>query len=458
MIELFDYQQPHAERLLHSLHVHGVAKDGSDCGTGKTPVAAWVANEYITSHTVIVCPKILIPAWTQWMECSGVPNFTAVNYEKLRTGNHPLLKRISKKVEGRRKKVEYFVWNLRKNSLIIWDEDHNLAGDNTFNARMSRAATVQGVSQLFLGATSCDGPHKMKALGFALGLHNVVNYEEWAMALGAFRTPFRDLAYRGNPEMLLRLHNLIYGGEPPKGSRIRIADLGDKFPSSQLFTELYEVEHPEHIQRCYDELTEQLERLDEKEADDYDNELTLRLRARQRAELYKVPLLHELVVEHLNEGMSVAVFISFRDSLAALSDKLHAVPHSVIQGGMAPLEQQHMIDQFQQNKVRVILLIDAAGGVGINLHDEDGRFRRVTLVNPTDNPVIFKQVLGRAVRSTGKSPVIQKIVCAKGTAEETVYNNLRTKLHRINVINDADITAHDLDPIGHKKAENFIDV
>ena len=125
--------------------------------------------------------------------------------------------------------------------------------------------------------------------------------------------------------------------------------------------------------------------------------------------------------------------------------------------GGGELPTANALARFQRNEVRVILLIDSAGGVGIDLHDTDGNYRRCTLVNPTDNAVVFKQVLGRAVRATGKSPVIQKIVCAKDTAEENVYNNLRAKLQRIAVINDADISDADLDPIQRdNKMENFI--
>jgi hypothetical protein len=461
MIELFDYQQEHAKTLFNSLSVNGVAKDGSDCGTGKTPVASWVASQYRPDHCVIVCPKILVPSWTEWIEKAGVGHIDVINYEKLRTGNHPLIDRKKLQVYGKRKPVEYFKWKLRPNPLLIWDEDHMISGQNTLNSKMSRAASVQKIPQLYLGATSADGPHKMWALGCALGFHNGSEngFKEWAMEMGCFKNMFRELQYRRSPETLKHLHDAIYGGDTPKGSRIRIKELGDKFPSNQIFTELYRVDESDQIQKCYEELEEELNRLDEKEEVDYDSELTLRLRARQRVELYKLPLIQELIEKHLEEGLSIPVFLSFRDSVFALSERLTkaCINHSVVTGGMKEADQQDMLGQFQRNEVRVIILVDSAGGVGIDLHDTDGAYRRCALVNLSDNPVIFKQTLGRTVRATGKSPVIQKVVCAEGTAEENVYVNLRAKLQRISVINDADISEADLDPIQRKgQDDDFI--
>lgn len=435
-MKLRDYQQPHAEALLNSLRTHGVAKDGSDCGTGKTPVGAWVAKQY-NAPVIVVPPKILIPQWRQWMLEAGVKDFHIINYESLRAGNRELVDRIEVKGSER----DYYFWNLEPGTLIIWDEDHLLGGIDTQNSKLCRAATVQGYPQLFLGATSFTGPDKMQALGFALGLHKVHDFESWCLQNGCRRNQFRKLVFTGNRAVLDSLHEHIYGGENPRGSRIRIADLGDAFPSNSVQCELYKVDNPEHINHCYQTLVDELEDLDFKEEEDYDSELVLRLRARQRAELYKIPLLAELTNEHRRQGYSVVVFLSFRDSVEALCRQLRQ-PVSRITGVNGPVEareREEAMRDFLANRTRVAVCVDSAGGVGIDLDDKTGEAPRVTLVNPSDNSTVFKQVLGRTVRSSTKSAVIQKVVCAEGTMEEVIYTNLKKKLDHISLINDADL-------------------
>lgn len=436
-MKLYDYQIPHADTLLAALQKHGAAKDGSDCGTGKTPVAAHVAAK-LGTPAMVVCPKILIPTWERWMREAGVEHWHVANYEKLRTGNHPYVDR------GKKGRTEYFVWKLRKDTLLIWDEDHALAGQGTLNSRLCIAASAQGYRQLFLGATSVDGPHKLHAMGQALGLHAGANFKEWALSMGCFKDTFRNLSFTGGAKYLDDLHELLYGGATPRGSRMRIAELGDRFPMNTVTADLYTVDNADQIEKCYTELAEQLEALDEKEADDHDSELVLRLRARQRVELYKVPLFVDLIKQHRREGVSVPVFVSFRDTVFALSEKLTAanIKHGVVTGVRDALEtrlREEAIEDFQANRTKVILCIDSAGGVGIDLDDQLGTAPRVPLINPSDSATIFKQVLGRCHRAGSKTPVVQKIVCAQETADEVVYRNLIRKIDRISRINDADL-------------------
>lgn len=440
MVELHDYQKPHARKLLAALRQYGVAKDGSDCGTGKTPVGAWVAAQ-TKRPVLVVCPKIMIGPWTNWLKQAGVSRFQVLNPESLRGGNRPLVSKH--RLPGGSNRY-YFRWELDPETLFLWDEDHTLAGIDTLNSKLSRAATYQRFKQLYIGATTFTGPEKMNALGFAFGLHEVADFMDWCMRNGCHRDRFRRLRFNGSAKVLDELHRHFYGGLLPRGSRMRVADLGELFPANNVVCDCYTVDNAEQIQQCYEDLLEELERLDWKESEDYDSELVLRLRARQRAELYKVPLLYDLTRQHLDAGMSVVVFLSFRDSLEALERKLKGagIESVSITGVSTPSEARQRtinVETFQSNQVRVALAIDSAGGVGIDLDDQDGRYPRAALVNPCDNAVVFKQVLGRCARSSTKSPVLQRIICAEGTAEEYIYDSLSRKVHNISLINDADL-------------------
>jgi len=79
-------QREHAVNLLNSLYINGVACDQSETGTGKSYVAAWIAKN-LNSPVVIVCPKIMIPAWTKVLSYFGIKAHCLINYEKLIRGN-----------------------------------------------------------------------------------------------------------------------------------------------------------------------------------------------------------------------------------------------------------------------------------------------------------------------------------------------------------------------------------
>lgn len=60
---LKEHQQQHARTLLRSLQTCGAAIDASPTGTGKTFVAAWIAEQLADHHIVIVCPTIVRDMW-----------------------------------------------------------------------------------------------------------------------------------------------------------------------------------------------------------------------------------------------------------------------------------------------------------------------------------------------------------------------------------------------------------
>ena len=82
---LYDWQEEHCSKLVNSVKEHGVAKDGSDTGTGKTIVALEVARR-TGLKPFVVCPKSVIPAWKEWMEKFGYDPEHVINYEKLKGG------------------------------------------------------------------------------------------------------------------------------------------------------------------------------------------------------------------------------------------------------------------------------------------------------------------------------------------------------------------------------------
>tara|TARA_R100000808_G_scaffold25022_1_gene60549 strand:+ start:218 stop:1531 length:1314 start_codon:yes stop_codon:yes gene_type:complete len=427
--ELFDWQEAHADRLEDSLRKHGVAKDGSDTGTGKTVVALEVARR-MGMIPFVVCPKTVVSAWVEWYQefFPHMPAAFVLNYEKLRGGKTPFIK----------KKGKGFDWYLKGNILLIFDEDHRCKAPTSLNSKMMQAAARQGYGMLLLGATSCTDPTEMKAIGYALGLHKGKDWWGWCLRNGCERGRFGGLQFNGGAKTLKYLHDAIYG---EKGSRIRVKDLGDAFPESLVVADSYDVSSPEKIDKVYEEMGDELKKLEDREKEDEENALTIQLRARQKVELMKVPVLTELALDAFESGHSVAIFISFRDTLSALEKRLSTEGCSVtsLHGDQDDEERKDAIEEFRTDKARVIVCMTQAGGVGISLHDTEGSFPRVSLISPTFSAIDLKQALGRIHRAGAKSKSVQKIVFAAGTVEEKVCQAVRRKLNNIDLINDDEL-------------------
>ena len=160
------------------------------------------------------------------------------------------------------------------------------------------------------------------------------------------------------------------------------------------------------------------------------------LRARQVSETQKIPSLIEMTEDALEEGRSVVIAVNFNDSITALVKALgKSRKVATIHGGQSSEEREVNIQEFQSNKVHVIVINLRAGGVGVSLHDLHGR-PRTAIISPSWSAVDLKQALGRVWRAGGMSGSVQHILYARGTVEERVATLLQSKLDRLTVFND----------------------
>jgi superfamily II DNA or RNA helicase len=195
------------------------------------------------------------------------------------------------------------------------------------------------------------------------------------------------------------------------------------------------------IQSVYDHMYYELEKLRSRKKEDkkegQGQHLVERLRARQEIELLKIPAFVEMAEDAVEEGMSVAIFLNFEESVKALSERLNI--DCIITGKVSAANREKNRMSFQKGKERIIILNTQAGGESIDLHDEFGNYPRLSLISPTYSAQTLKQVLGRLPRTGAKSKVIQKIVFAAGTVEEEVADRVAAKIENINTINDGDL-------------------
>ena len=429
--KLYEWQEDHCAKLVSSLVCNGAAKDGSDTGTGKTVIALECAKR-LGMVPFVVSPKAVLPSWKEWHAKYWPLNTEpfVFNYEYLRQGKNPYLFRNK----------GYLRWRLNPNKiLLIFDEVHRCKGDKSLNSKMLVAAKAQGIPTLMLSATACANPIEMKAIGYSLGLHDLKSWWSWCLKHGCKKGFFGGLEFNNAKKHLKYLHDSIYR---EKGSRIRIKDLGDKFPETLITADSYEVAEPDEMNNLYEEMEEEIDQLKDTMSEDEYSPLVEQLRQRQEVELLKVPTFVELTTDAYASGHSVVIFVSFRQTLEAISDRLVDDVKGLvtIHGEQSDEERANTINLFQSNEAQVCVCMIQAGGTGLSLHDEDGGHPRVALISPTFSAIELRQALGRVHRASGKSKSIQKIIFAADTVEDQVCRAVRRKLDNLDMINDGELT------------------
>jgi hypothetical protein len=470
-MSLLPYQGESFNRLLAAVRAHGVGLDASDPGVGKTHVACAACKE-LGLRPAVVCPKNLIPVWKKACRDWGLPvPVFVLNYEGIRTGRTPFLKWD---VQGRSKVGR---WQVPAGTVLIFDEVHRCAGTDSLNSKMLAAVRRYGLPCLCLSATAAESPLKLRALGFLLRLHNGgesfwkfctvhgcvrnfwggVEFPKGTARAGSRRAVQIERARNG----LARLHEGIFRGGPPKGTRVRIADLGDAFPPTLVTAEAYDfgddiakvyvdmaagyVDIGQNTEvgnlnpelgggDCVDSLRSHCE-----DSPSF-NPLVEMLRARQSAELLKAPGLAEMAADAVEEGQSVVIFVNFRATLAALQKLMPNLP--VIEGETPMDGRADILRRFGADEVRVVAANLATAGEGLDgLQDLRGEFPRLTLISPGFSAVQIKQALGRVHRANAKTKSVQRIVFAAGTVEERACEAVQAKLANMAVLNDGDLEA-----------------
>lgn len=433
---LLAYQVPHAQTVIAALTKYGSALDASDPGTGKTYVAIATGRETRLA-LCIVCPKSVIGSWRRVAESFGIEPYFIMNWEGCKSKKflHGTLD----------SKTEEYYWKLGKTKcLLVFDEAHKAKAEYSQNAKMVIAAKRQGVPTLLLSGTIASSPRDMRAMGYMLGMHSLSDFRGWSMNLGCYQIEHNGQA-RGwgcsDPvAAMAQVHRHLF---PAKGSRIRIADLGDAFPDTQITADIYPVEKTKQQNEAYADLLEKIRVLKREKKEGWKAaSMVLNLRYRQLAEALKVDLIVALAKDYLESGLSVVIFVNFTETLHRIESHFEHI--SLVHGQQTTFQRQENIDLFQDDVNPVIVANIQAGGVGVSLHDVRGVRPRVALVCPTYSARDLKQALGRVHRAGGKSKSLQRVIYAAGTVEEQVCQTVAKRLEAISSLNDGHLMEKDL--------------
>jgi superfamily II DNA or RNA helicase len=449
---LLPYQPAAVSHLVQSIIDNGAAADGSDTGIGKTYQALAVCRE-LALRPFIVCRKAGFPGWKKGCRYMDISPLAIINWELLRTAKVALKRDdgTSYSVLTRKKrayKAGYdYSWTLPNGTLLIFDEAHLGFNEESQNYALWTASA--GRASLSLSATFADRPSRVKGLFQVLHVMGPETFDKWLLEQGHFTNQYNDLESMTALADMKGINKILY---PKYGYRVSYEDPAVKayFPERVIQTEVVDIGLNLVMEqnKAYDEMLIKAAKL--KQMGKQAELLVADLRYRQHAELLKVKALVEMTEEYLYEGMSVVVFVNFRETLRYLAEMLHT--KSLIFGNQEQykINRETVMEDFQANRERMILCMVDAGGQSLDLHDLEGGHRRISLICPTYNPVALQQVLGRTYRAGSKSIPIMKLVYAAGTVEEKVAETVNKKLDNIAALNDGDLMEPDLFQLGAK--------
>jgi superfamily II DNA or RNA helicase len=433
---LKEWQPAIAERIVASITKWNAALDGSDTGSGKTYIGTAVARE-LDMKIGVICPLSVIESWRRVIHNHFKMDHEFIrNYESLRTGKYADIVTWGKVKTKTGYSRPQFIWKCPKDTLLIFDESHRCKGENTKNSKLLRAAKKQGYKILCCSATSAINPLELRALGYTLGLHNDKDFNEWLEQNGCEKGRW-GYEFNNDKYILQKLHKDML---LDRGIRITREQIPD-FPDCDTQAMAYNVGKDAEIslKNIYTDMKRELAKLEKKTGNsDVDSELVILLRARQKSELTKCPLIVDLAEEALADGMSVVIFLNFKDSIKAVAERLKT--DCIVWGDNVKGERQANIDRFQADKARVIIVSLQAGGAGLSLHDLNGKYARMALISPSFSAIDLTQALGRVHRVGGLTKAIQRIVYAANSVEEDVCNSIQRKLKNLSIINDGDLT------------------
>ena len=445
-------QIQHVKRLVDSLYANGFALDMSETGTGKSYSAAAVARE-MNRPVVLISPKTVLPQWKKIFKLFGIEPIEAINYEKIGRGNTKWMKWKKLPVPllpwKEDAKTELPEFSFPRNALIVLDEGHKCKGNHTTNSLMMISLSLQGYKVLVASATLATTPIEMKAVGYLSGLHKLYNFNdflrmhgaEWVGRWGAMTWDASSAAARKTMMLL----NEYFFETRKCASRLTVDDFGALFPESHIVAEAYDLgANTSKVQAVYDEMEAELAKLDERAEGYSEHIFAIMMEARRKSELCKVPLFVDMMEDLYDEGKSVALFVNFQDTIDAIVKRLEKMGKfkdqiGYIVGGQNANVRQRDIDDFNADRKRIMVINIKAGGVGISLHDLNGKHARASIISPNFSAFELVQALGRVWRQGGLTKSYQNIVFAAGTIEEQACHRVQFRINNLSTLNDADL-------------------
>lgn len=424
--QLLSYQIPHVLQLYETIQHENCIIDASDTGTGKTYMTLVLAK-ILNYKPFIICPKSVIYNWSSVANNLNIELLGISNYESIKSSKYYYNNILTRCNYIKKNDIESFDVNFPDNTLIVFDEAHRCKNyeSQTSNLLVAIKKNIKKNKIILLSATITDKIKCFRPFGILFGFYNNIDqFKQWICNKSK------------NSEN--KNHGFIINKEifPRFGSRIKIRELGDLFPNNQIIAQSYNCINVDEINEQYNLIIRAFEEYKLKQAN-AKCPLTVILYARMKIELYKIPIMIDIVEDAIESNYSVVIFVCFKETLNKLA--AHFNTTCLIYGGQTIDERINNIDNFQNNRSNIIISMISAGGVGISLHDLHGNHPRISVINPSWNSIELKQSLGRIHRAGSQSAALQKIIYCANTCEDKICEIINEKLKNIDTINDGDL-------------------
>lgn len=460
-LQLYDFQINTANYIINRLENNLPVIDCSVVGAGKTFIALYALKK-CNKKFILICPKIVISHWKESIHMANINHICidVLNYEKLKTGKTNYFK-FNNKIG---------IWKIPDNSIVIFDEAHKLKGYNTINSILLTSLKNSNLIPYLISATIANSP--LDFLNVADTFNLCYNRYKWLHDFG-YKKRFdnKGWVFDKNDSHLIKLHDILFRNNNHPGVRITYSDINILTNSNTIhmifiddiynkINSLYNLLYTDEINISNNnnnknediKFTEIMNKTQQallydrncgqvlEEIEDYinnyfdDNILTKRLRLRQFIELVKSKLILSKIIQDVNNDKYIVVMFNYSWSINLLYNLLQNlnISSNIITGYSK--DRDNVINQFQLNQIKVVIINIKAASVGISLHDTNGSYKRISYISPSENIYELEQALGRIYRATSKSDTNQYIITVNNTIEESVYENYINKLNMMSKI------------------------
>ena len=438
MITLREWQVPLAEHQTRVLRTERCMLSACHTGSGKTYLAVQTIRD-LGMPALVVCPKIAISQWNgviDGMDARGNV-IGVVNPERLvASKNNPWYRND----QG---------WLLGGDvpRLLVFDEVHRGASGPDSKTTLALARWCNRAHPdnkvLAMSATPFETPMKMRAVGYLMGFHRFTeqSFYEWCRRYGC---GYRDVGWGRTRRRIFeftrdrtRADAIMRTLRHEMGDRFMTVgpDEIPGFPDEVKEVVLVDLAKRDHdaLVRAYAEMPERIQHMSE-------DDMVKTLRLRQQAEFCKAETIAQMACDLVEDGYSVFIAVNFTDARLRIEEHLAAkgVKFASIYGGQKESERQQGIEEFQANRIHVMVGMMAACSVALSLHDERHERPRVSLISPGYSASELSQSLGR-IRRVGGTTAVQKIVIAAGSVEERVGRAIERKMNNLAALTDRDL-------------------
>ncbi len=433
-LNILEYQVEHFNKVCDILRKELAYMDISLPGSGKTLIVLAVAIVFKMS-VFLVCPKAVIPKWKREARLYGVNLICAMTYNSLRgtakTGvkSHKYLNRNGNTFTA----TQAFVDEAKKGLLICYDECHNLKNDNdqlAAAAAISRSAYTlarNGINVRIaaLSGTPADKKENINCLFKILGIVTAEN-------LFSYNRSTRSYNLEGLDEAIKKCKKY----DPDTAYHILCKPV-NKTTSKQICYDLYTkilrphitsamsappINYKLEIKNLFAVLPEKdLERLRYGanlfcNATNYDKEKGevkysgmnwgMITESRREMDSAKVSTICRLAMASLEkEKCKVVIYYTYKRDMYITEEILKHYNPVVVNGDSNAAFREEAIRKFQEpnSDCRVFISNSKCGGVGIELDDTYGDYKRVTYIAPSYYFLDQVQACRRTYRLNTKS-------------------------------------------------------